>query len=89
MKPEISYEDCYNMNVTLANVIAQHLRTFAQVTTTTPTNLQPAEWEEMLNKMTWAFETYASANGMVDDEQKTQVKEGMHLFIDRIDDLWF
>lgn len=88
-KPIVDQDACYNMNVTLADVIAQHLRAFIECNVSSPVGMDGDEWAEMLDKMAAAFETYAVKNGALDEDEKAQVKEGMRLFIEHFDDLWY
>lgn len=88
-KINIAPEDCYNMNVTLANVIAQHLRAFCENNVASPAGMDGEEWSGKLEQMAAAFETYAVKNGALDEDEKAQVKEGMRLFVKHFDDLWY
>lgn len=88
-KPIVDLGDCCNLNVTLANVIAQHLRAFIECNVSSPVGMDGDEWAEMLEKMAAAFETYAVKNGVLDEDEKAQVKEGMRLFVKHFDDLWY
>ena len=88
-KMNIDLNDCYNMNVTLADVIAQHLRAFIECNVSSPVEMDSDEWTEMLEKMAAAFETYATRNGSMDEAEEASVKEGMRLFIEHFDDLWY
>lgn len=45
------------------------------------------DWENMTDKIIWAFETYAERNGFSDEDDEgrivnARIKEGMQLFID-------
>lgn len=88
-KINIAPEDCYNMNVTLANVIAQYLRAFCENNVASPAGMDGEEWSGKLEQMAAAFETYAVKNGALDEDEKAQVKEGMRLFVKHFDDLWY
>lgn len=88
-KINIAPEDCYNMNVTLANVIAQHLRAFCENNVASPAGVDGEEWSGKLEQMAAAFETYAAQDGCLDESDKAWVKKGMALFIEHFNDLWY
>lgn len=98
----ITYEDCWNMDVKLAKIIATHLHAFimaeeswsrgypGEFMSTYGEDKGYDEWMKILHKMTFAFETYASAefDGDVSADVREKVDEGMHLFIKHFRHLW-
>lgn len=98
----ITYEDCWNMDVKLAKIIATHLHAFilaeesgrggypGELASTYGEDKAYDEWIIILNKMIYAFETYASEDFYCDlpDDVKEKVDEGMQLFIKYFRYLW-
>ena len=85
----INYDDCCNMNVTLASVIAQHLHAFRECNVASPVGMDSDVWKGMLEQMENAFKTYAAKDGALDNDEKATVKDGMRLFIEHFDDFWY
>ena len=98
----ITYEDCWNMDVKLAKIIATHLHAFILAEESGPGGYPGVfvsiygedkgydEWMKILHKMVYAFETYASTkfDGDVSADIREKVDEGMHLFIKYFSYLW-
>lgn len=106
---KITKNDCYNLNGFLAKIIYKSLKKYKKHNISVPMFLEvkhngntkraAAEWDEMLDKMIFAFQELWSVNDIdfivkYNNSKKdcnkwqSKVKEGKQLFIDHFSDLW-
>ena len=57
-KDGVADSDVWNFDYYLAKVICKGLRKLKKISHTTPPNLTYKEWNEVLDKITYTFETY-------------------------------
>jgi len=92
-KDGFNYDDLYNLDCTICELIAPRLKQFKAQSPGTPYDMTREEWEENLDKMIWAFENYQYDYWEKDEEQKTiiesKINEGLDLFRKHFQNLWF
>ena len=87
--------DTWNLNNTMAHFILPRLKRFKEITICYPMNLTMEEWNAILDKMIFAFEYYH--RDLLDDdrsidvrqEEWVRVQEGLMLFGQYYNDLWW
>lgn len=98
---DVSYEDTWCLDMTLARIIANHLRAFLKAEKG-PWGGCPGifvekygsekchnAWLNTIRKMIYAFEEYQRNDKYdIDEEKRERIKEGMQLFIDYYRNLW-
>lgn len=97
------FEECWNLDVTLAALILPRLIHFRDNHCGTPGCLFEYDdnfniineeegyrkWEEILDKMVWAFYLYIFVDPIDQtEEQKQQIDEGLKLFAEYFQSLW-
>lgn len=88
--------DLWNLDNTIIQFIYPRLKVFrdwqCEHGYSYPSDLDPASWLEVLNKMTKAFELLSDPNSdievVVDKTKKAQIEEGLGLFTKHLRDLW-
>lgn len=96
------FEECWNLDMTLAALILPRLIHFRDNHSGTPSCLLEYDefdhikeedgfkkWNEILDKMIWAFYLYISMDFLYwTEEQKQQIDEGLKLFAEYFQSLW-
>lgn len=91
----VAYEDVWNLDIRLSEIIANHLRAFLKAEKG-PYGGVPGilvekwgekaydEWLNIIRKMIYAFEEYLHTEDKfhAESEKNERIKEGMRLFID-------
>jgi hypothetical protein len=103
MTNDFYFEECWNLDATLAALILPRLIHFRDNHCGAPgclfeydefDHIQKEEdgfrkWDEILDKMIWAFYLYISVDSLSwTDEQKQQINEGLKLFAEYFQSLW-
>lgn len=83
---DISVHDIFSLYHTLALIILPALKKFRETGHGYPISLTSVEWDDILDKMIYSFEVvveddFASSN--------TKVQEGLKLFGEWYQDLWY
>lgn len=91
---DVSYEDTWSLDMTLARIIAKHLRAFLNAEKG-PWGGHPGifvdqnAWLNTIRKMIYAFEEYQRNDKYdIEEEKRERIREGMQLFIDYYRNLW-
>ena len=98
----VDYEDVWNLDTRLADIIANHLRAFLKAEKGPyggcPDILSSDEkgrqkWLQIIRDMLYAFEEYnhlsnSSEFDDLDEEKQLRIKNGMQLFVDYYRYLW-
>ena len=81
-EPKIELCELWSLDHTLAKIISRYLKD--------PENCWSL-WEADLWKMQKAFEDYAAMDRPAEcpEEKRKEIREGMQLFIDKYDSLWY
>ena len=97
------FEECWNLDATLAALILPRLIHFRDNHSGAPGCLFECDekgnilneeegyqkWENILDKMIWAFYLYVSVDSLYwTEEQKQQIDEGLKLFAEYFQSLW-
>lgn len=102
MTNDFYFEECWNLDATLAALILPRLIHFRDNHCGVPGCLfeydefghikeedGSKKWDEILDKMIWAFYLYISVNSLYwTKEQKQQIDEGLKLFAEYFQSLW-
>ena len=100
-EPEIELCELWSLNHTLAKIISRYLKEFIEASSlsgSTPGSYYHKDpencwslWEADLWKMQKAFEGYAKMDRPAEcpEEKRKEIREGMQLFIDKYDELWY
>ena len=84
--------DTWNLERVIAAFIIPRLEKFREVTIAHPIDLTPEQWDEVLGKMIFSFRYTLTRfdEGWVDEpEMHEKYKEGMRLFAEYFDGLWW
>lgn len=98
---DVSYEDTWCLDMTLARIIVNHLHAFLKAQKG-PWGGCPGiffekygsekchdAWLNTIRKMIYAFEEYQRNDKYdIDEEKRERIREGMQLFIDYYRNLW-
>lgn len=98
----IDYQDCWNMDLRLAEIIRTNLQAFLQAEEAGPQGYPGvldfesgndkgySEWVKIIRKMIYAFDQYVITKWQIEKDPETQarIKEGMELFIKYFSYLW-
>lgn len=91
----ITYQDCWNMDLKLSEIIATHLRAFLQAEKSGPGGYPGIfysiygredayrEWLSILREMIAAFDSYSASkfNPEKREQEQEKIDEGMQLFV--------
>lgn len=100
IETEFHKYDTWNLNHTLALIIAPLLRQFKETKYGYPSQFSdnkyggtgegPEKWDEILDKMIWTFEWYAREDKYLGIDKATLERrdEGLRLFAQYYPDLW-
>ena len=78
-----TFDDCYNLDMTLSRIIIPALKKFREVVDSHPDTLTFEQWKGVLNTMIAGFEETLKD---LPDEKK--VEKGLHLFSKHYSHLW-
>jgi len=87
--------DTYGIDVTLAKIIIPRLKRFKELNNGFPCNLTEKTWDEILDKMIFAFNKCAKqydnneGESTWSKEDKEIIEEGLELFGKYFQDLWW
>jgi hypothetical protein len=85
------FQDCFNLDETLAKWILPRLKYLKEYNQGMPTTLTPEEWDVIQDKMIYSFEFIVSDDSYLydeGDEQYERYKEGLVLFGKYLGALW-
>lgn len=92
-----SYYDLLNLDCTIADFVLPRLKAYKLENIGHPTNLSQEEWDIILDKMIYSFESCSSKEAFKDDfefgsteysEHRKRVAEGLRLFGENFEALW-
>ena len=81
--------DTWSLDHTIAEFVEPRLKRFKEICGCTPGSLTDDEWINILNKMIRAFELSAKGNWILSDKERKEMKEGLKLFAEWFDFLWW
>lgn len=89
--PKFSKTDMYNLDCTLARIIAKGVSEFKERTVGYPSDLKNMdEWYDILDEIVWAMEhVEAAASWELNDFEQKCVQDGLKLFADRLCSMWY
>lgn len=89
--PKFSRLSLYNLDITLARIIAKGVSEFKEQTIGYPGDLDSIEeWYDILDEIVWAMEHVEAALDLkLNDFEKECLRNGIRLFADRFCDLWY
>lgn len=84
-----NYEDCWGLDHAIACFVLPRLVHFKKVKQSYPSGITYEEWDEILDKMIYAFKEIVkeNANFMIGENRK-RVEEGIELFAKYFFSLW-
>ena len=100
-EPKIELYELWSLDHTLARIISRYLKEFIEASSlsgATPGSYCQKDpencwslWEADLWKMQKAFADYAALDcpAACPEEKRKEIREGMQLFIDKYDNLWY
>ena len=83
--------EIWSLFTTISDFIYPRLIAFKEYKCDYPINLTPENWDEILDKMIFAFKFYSDEykrEEPVSEETIQKVREGMDLFVEYFRDLW-
>ena len=84
-KDGFEYDDLYNLDCSICELIAPRLKRFKELEPGSPCYMSFEEWQGILDKMIWAFENYRNN----DEADENRVNEGLDLFHKYFQNLWY
>lgn len=84
-KDGFEYDDLYNLDCSICELIAPRLKRFKELDPGCPCYMSFEEWQGILDKMIWAFENYRNN----DEADENRVNEGLDLFHKYFQNLWY
>lgn len=84
-KDGFEYDDLYNLDCSICELIAPRLKRFKELDPGCPYDMSFEEWQGILDKMIWAFENYRNS----DEIDENRVNEGFDLFHKYFQNLWY
>ena len=89
--PKFSKTDMYNLDCTLARIIAKGVGEFKERTAGYPSDLKSMdEWYDILDEIIWAMEHVEAALDLkLNNFEEECLRNGIRLFADRFCDLWY
>lgn len=83
---ELNVLDTYNLDKTLASVIAPALKKYQKDSVSHPAGLSPKRWKEIIDKMIYSFEKI-SVDELFDTDK--EIDKGLRLFAKYFRQLWY
>ncbi len=80
--------DTWNLDKTVSEFVLPRLKRFKELNDGTPGTLQEEEWLEIIDKMILAFELH-SKKDIGTSEHQNEIKEGLSLFAEYYECLWW
>ncbi|MBQ2542914.1 MAG: hypothetical protein II554_06120 [Bacteroidales bacterium] len=84
-KDGFEYDDLYNLDCSICELIAPRLKRFKELEPGCPCDMSFEEWQGILDKMIWSFENYRNS----DEADENRVNEGLDLFHKYFQNLWY
>ena len=84
-KDGFEYDDLYNLDCSICELIAPRLKRFKELDPGCPCYMSFEEWQGILDKMIWSFENYRNS----DEIDENRVNEGFDLFHKYFQNLWY
>ena len=84
-KDGFEYDDLYNLDCSICELIAPRLNRFKELEPSCPCDMSFEEWQGILDKMIWSFENYRNS----DEIDENRVNEGLDLFHKYFQNLWY
>jgi len=78
--------ECWNLDNTIAKFITPRLKYLKEHKCGYPGNLTENEWDDIMDKMIYAFENYKI--GHIEEENEKKIDEGVFLFAKWFRNLW-
>jgi len=88
VKVKIDEWDTYSMDHTLAKIILPMLKQLKETNHGYPGTLTKDKWDEIMDKMIYAFEHKMLEDGMFDTSDQKKIQEGFRLFGRYYQNLW-
>lgn len=83
------FEECWNLDFTIARFILPRLVHFKKIQHSTPASLSEKEWNEILDKMIKAFALLTDQESLfASRKQQETIEEGLNLFAKYFQSLW-
>ena len=88
-KQRIKPRELWGLDYTIAKFVYPRLKAFKKICDTYPSNLSSfKEWQEILDKMILAFELLYE-DRLYSDEEQIKINEGLKLFAEYYQCLWY
>lgn len=86
-----SDQETWSLDVSLAKLILPRLKRFREVSIVIPFNMTEQQWNDLLDKMIYAFDIMASSDyfSAFTDENNERCQEGLNLFAQYYRFLWW
>lgn len=88
-KQRIKLKELWGLDYTIAKFVCPRLKAFKKICDSYPSNLSSfKEWQETLDKMILAFELLYE-DRLYSDEEQIKINEGLKLFAEYYQYLWY
>lgn len=81
--------DTFTLWSHLTELILPRLKRFKEITCSYPSNLKSEEWDNILEKMIYAFELLLKDEFIYPEDEEDKINEGLKLFGEWFRDLWW